>query len=67
MILAMIATGYQAGLVGKRSPLLTITLVLAFSAVILLIADLDSELKRWLNVSQQAMIDLQEKMNLPGQ
>jgi hypothetical protein len=67
MILAIIATGSQAGLVGKRSPLLTITLVLAFSAVILLIADLDSELKRWLNVSQQAMIDLQEKMNLPGQ
>lgn len=66
-ILAMTATGYQVGLAGKRSPLATITLVLAFSAIILLIADLDSDRKGFLNVSQQVMIDLQGKMNLPGQ
>ncbi len=64
-ILAMVATGYQEGLDGKRSPVATITLVLAFSAVILLIADLDRPREGWLKVSQQAMMDLQQKMNLP--
>jgi hypothetical protein len=65
-ILAMAAMGYQEGLDGKRSPVATITLVLAFSAVFLLIADLDRPQEGWLKVSQQAMMDLHEKMNLPG-
>ncbi len=64
-ILAMMATGYQEGLDGKRSPLATITLVLAFSAVFLLIVDLDRPREGWLKVSQQAMMDLQEKIHQP--
>jgi len=66
-ILAMVAMGYQEGLDGKRSPVATTTLVLAFSAVFLLIADLDRPQQGWLKVNQQALIDLQEKMNLPMQ
>jgi hypothetical protein len=66
-ILAMAAMGYQEGLDGKRSPVATITLVLAFSAVFLLIADLDRPQEGWLKVSQQATMDLHEKMNLPMQ
>jgi len=66
-ILAMAAMGYQEGLDGKRSPVATITLVLAFSAVFLLIADLDRPQEGWLKVDQQATMDLYEKMNLPMQ
>jgi hypothetical protein len=66
-ILAMAAMGYQEGLDGKRSPVATITLVLAFSAVFLLVADLDRPHEGWLKVSQQATMDLREKINLPGQ
>jgi hypothetical protein len=40
-VLAMIVVGYQAGLTGRRSPFATFSLALAFSAVMLLILDLD--------------------------
>ena len=39
--LSMIIMGYQAGLTDRRSPLATLTLAVAFSSVIVLIADLD--------------------------
>lgn len=40
-VLSMLVMGYQAGLVGKRSPMATVTLALAFATVIVLITDLD--------------------------
>ncbi len=40
-VLSMLVMGYQAGLVGRRSPIATITLAIAFSTVIVLITDLD--------------------------
>jgi len=40
-MLSMMIMGYQAGLIGKRSPVATVTMVVAFSAVIILINDLD--------------------------
>jgi purine-cytosine permease-like protein len=57
-ILSMAAMGYQFGLTGERSWAVIILLVLVFTAVILLIADLDRPQTGILQVSQQAMIDL---------
>jgi hypothetical protein len=64
-ILSMGAVGYQAGLTGSRRSLADLALVLAFSAVMMLIADLDNPLEGWLTVSQQAMIDLRDSMMAP--
>jgi hypothetical protein len=64
-VLAMTAMGYQTGLTGKRSSFAVITLVLSFSAVMLLIADLDRPHEGLLRVSQQVLIDLQEKIGAP--
>jgi hypothetical protein len=59
---SMAAVGYQAGLSGtRRSPAMP-SLVLAFSLVLLLIADLDRGHEGLLRVSQQSLIDLQSRM-----
>lgn len=44
-LMSMIVVGYQAGLTEKRSPVATFSLVLAFSAVMALIMDLDRPLQ----------------------
>jgi hypothetical protein len=61
-VLGMGAMGYQAGLTGTSRPLAAPVLALAFSAVILLIADLDRPREGLLKVSQQPMVDLQNSM-----
>jgi hypothetical protein len=61
-ILAMIIMGYQAGLTGKRSPVATITLALAFSAVIILISDLDRPVMSFFEINNQLLLDLNEHM-----
>lgn len=61
--LAAASIGYHSGLTGRNRPLAAFALILAFSAVILLIVDLDRTEHRLLKVSRQAMIDLQRKMN----
>jgi hypothetical protein len=60
--LAMAITGYRAGISGRRSMVATLTMVLAFSAVIVLIADLDRPQQGFVKVSQQAMLDLQTRL-----
>jgi hypothetical protein len=60
--LAMAITGYRAGISEKRSMIATLTMVLAFSAVIVLIADLDRPQQGLVKVSQQAMLDLQTRL-----
>jgi hypothetical protein len=65
-ILTMMAMGYQFGLTGEHSWPVTIMLVLVFTAVLLLIADLDRPQAGWLKVSQQAMIDLIDKIGAPA-
>lgn len=57
-ILAMTQLGYHEGLTSPRRSPAVLALVLTFSAVILLIADLDRPLEGLLTVSQQAMTDL---------
>lgn len=64
-ILATGAVGYHAGLTGTRRSLAVLALVLAFSAVMMLIVDLDRPLEGGLKVSQQAMIDLRNSLMAP--
>ena len=61
-ILSMVAVGYHFGESGKGNWHLSLLLALIFSAVILLIADLDRTGKGAITVSQQPMINLQEKL-----
>lgn len=61
--LAAASIGYHSGLTGRSRPIVAIALILAFSAVILLIEDLDRPLYGILEVSQRAMVDLQRTMN----
>jgi hypothetical protein len=61
-IFALAAMDYHGGVAGTaRSPVM-LAVAVAFSAVILLIADVDRPGKGWVNVSQQAMIDLRDSM-----
>jgi hypothetical protein len=61
-ILALAAMGYHGGVAGTaRSPVM-LAVAIAFSAVILLIADLDRPGEGFVNVRQQAMIDLRDSM-----
>ena len=61
-ILSMVIMGYQAGLTDRRSPVATITLAVAFSAVIVLITDLDRPVMSFFEVNNQLLIDLYEYM-----
>ena len=58
--------GYHAGLAGSGRSLALLALVLAFSAVMTLIADLDRPQEGLLRVSQQIMIDLQKTLAAPS-
>jgi hypothetical protein len=60
--LAMAIAGYRDGIAGRRSMVATVVVVLAFSAVILLIADLDRPQEGFFKTSQQVMLDLQAKL-----
>ena len=61
-VLGTAAMGYHAGLAGSGRSLAIVALVLAFSAVMTLIADLDRPQAGLLRVSQQTMIDLQRTL-----
>jgi len=60
--LAMGALGYQEGLSRSRRSLVVMSLLLTFSAVILLIADLDRPAEGLIRVSQRTMLDLRESL-----
>lgn len=71
-VLAMAEIGYHEGLTSTRRSLAAPALVLTFSMVMSLIADLDRPQEGLLRVSQQAMLDLQNSFNsasagTPGQ
>ncbi len=57
-VLAMGSLGYQEGLAGSRRSLAVVALLLTFSSVMLLIADLDRPQEGLLRISQQSMLDL---------
>jgi hypothetical protein len=62
-MLAVGAIGYHAGLVGARRSFAILPLVLTFSAVLLLIVDLDRPQEGLFQVSQQALVDLRSLMD----
>jgi hypothetical protein len=64
-ILTMAAMGYQFGLTGEHSWPVTVLLALAFTTVLMLIADLDQPQVGLIRVSQQAMLDLINKIGAP--
>jgi hypothetical protein len=61
-ILAMGQLGYHEGLTSPRRSPAVLALVLTFSAVMFLIADLDRPQEGLLRVSQQAMLDLRNSL-----
>jgi hypothetical protein len=61
-ILGLAAVGYQAGLSATRRSPVMIALILAFSLVLLLIADLDRGQEGLLRISQRSLLDLQKSM-----
>lgn len=61
--LAMVILGYQSRLANSRRSIAIIALILGFSVVLVLIADLDRPGHGMLQVNQQAMIDLRRSMN----
>lgn len=64
-VLAMLEMGYQTGLAGRRRPLSTPALALAFASVILLVADLDRPQQGVIRVSQAGLEELQEDFRSP--
>jgi len=62
-LLSMFIMGFQAGLTGSRSRCATWTLAFTFSAVMVLVTDLDRPKMSLFEMNQQLMIELQNKMN----
>jgi hypothetical protein len=60
--LSMTIMGYQTGLTDRRSPVATVTLAIAFSAVIILITDLDRPIMSYFDINDQLLVDLYEYM-----
>ena len=61
--LAMLLVGVQASYSPRQHILALVVLALVFSAVVLLIVDLNRSQEGALNVSQQAMLDLQRQLH----
>jgi hypothetical protein len=64
-ILAMAGVGYYEGLTSANRSLETLVLVVTFSGVLGLLADLDRPQQGLIKVSQQALIDLRKSMTPP--
>jgi hypothetical protein len=64
-ILAMVTVGYQLGQAAQRPYVVVAILALAFSSVILLIADLDRTVEGTVQVSQQPLFELERKIRAP--
>jgi len=63
LFLAMAVVGYYDGMSGTRHSLAVFAMVLAFSAVLALIADLDRPGQGLLEVNQKSMLDLRKSMS----
>jgi len=58
--LSMLVMGYQAGLVGRRSPVATASLALAFSGIMMLIIDLDRPLMNLFHMNNDILNEVQQ-------
>ncbi|HKR15422.1 MAG TPA: hypothetical protein VJT15_25370 [Pyrinomonadaceae bacterium] len=63
LVLGMTMIGYHVGLTNSRRSIAVIIVVIGFSSVLYVIADLDRAGQGMLRVSQQSMIDLRQSMN----
>jgi hypothetical protein len=61
--LAMLIMGYQAGLVGKRSPFATVTLAVIFAVVMMLITDLDRPFMSLFDISDEVVQNTVDRMD----
>jgi len=61
--LAMLIMGYQAGLVGKRSPFATVTLAFIFAVVMMLITDLDRPFMSLFDINDSVVQKTVERMD----
>jgi hypothetical protein len=59
----MAGVGYHGGLTKSTRSLTIVVLVITFSAIMLLVADLDRPQEGFMRVGQQPMIDLRNMMN----
>ncbi|MEN6386265.1 MAG: hypothetical protein ABFD79_13860 [Phycisphaerales bacterium] len=66
-ILSMITVGFQVGLSGKSMFKMGIVLMLTFSTVMLLIADLDRPLEGYFQVDKRPIFNLQKKIQAATQ
>lgn len=64
--LALAMLGYAAGLSRRRSLLSAVVLIIALGAVTALVIDLDRPQDGFLEVSQQALLDIQESIGPPS-
>ena len=62
-LLSMLVVGYQAGLVGRRSPIATVSLALVFSAIMMLITDLDRPLMSLFHMDNHIMVEIMQMMD----
>jgi hypothetical protein len=58
--------GYSAGLEGGRSVLSALVMVIALGAVLVLVIDLDRPRDGFLTVSQQPLLDVQQRIGAPS-
>ncbi|MEJ2526405.1 MAG: hypothetical protein P8Y73_12705 [Desulfuromonadales bacterium] len=63
-MLGMLVMGYHAGMTGRRSPIATYTLAVAFSVVMMLITDLDRPMTSIFDLSDQSLVVLEQNMDL---
>jgi hypothetical protein len=61
-VLTMLMMGYQTGLAGTRRSIAVIALIVGFSSVLFLIADLDRPGQGMLSTTQEALVDLRRSM-----
>lgn len=59
---SMLVMGYQAGLVGRRSPIATVSLALVFSGIMMLITDLDRPLMSLFHMDNHIMVEILQIM-----
>lgn len=64
-ILSLGLVGFGAGLTGRRSLLTAAVLIVALGAVLTIVVDLDRPLEGLIQVSQQPLIDLQQRIGPP--
>jgi hypothetical protein len=64
-VLSLVMLGYSAGLSRRRSLLSAVVLIVALGAVTALVIDLDRPQDGFLEVSQQALLDIQRQIGAP--